>query len=159
MIKHIAFAPLIIAVVLLSSGLLYSQDDTGMMPVEGRWLMDIGGIKIYEIWEKQADGSLKGISYLLEDGDSTFLEALELKSVSGKIIYSAVIEGQNEGKPVDFELTGADDNIYIFENNEHDFPQKIVYELRKNGVLNASISGKKGDKTKTVNFNYKKITE
>ena len=49
---------------------------------------------------------------------------------------------QNAGKPVEFKMSAATPDSFVFENPAHDFPKKIIYQFvrGKNQIL-ASIEG------------------
>ncbi len=83
----------------------------------------------FEIWQRAGDTQLVGKSVRLDGGDSLLMETLELIWKDGAMQYTARVPNQNEGKPVSFTLTGINDNRFIFENPEHDFPQRIIYHL------------------------------
>ena len=46
--------------------------------------------------------------------------------------------------------------IYIFENKEHDFPQRIVYENQGKKEMLASIEGELNGKSRKSEFRYKR---
>lgn len=46
--------------------------------------------------------------------------------------------------PVPFKLTSCMDKTAIFENTEHDFPKKIVYQLTDRNNIAVSVTGDKG---------------
>jgi hypothetical protein len=45
----------------------------------------------------------------------------------------------------------------VFENPQHDFPQRISYTLKGDGKLTAAIAGSKNGKTRRVEFNYQRV--
>ena len=45
----------------------------------------------------------------------------------------------------------------VFENPQHDFPQRISYELKGDGTLLAAIEGTKNGKTRRVEFPYRPV--
>ena len=45
-------------------------------------------------------------------------------------------------------------NEVVFENPQHDFPQRIIYTLKDGGRLTAAIEGTKNGKTRRVDLNY-----
>jgi hypothetical protein len=110
--------------------------------LQGTWKME--NKEIYEQWDKFNDNSLKGISYKLQDGKMTISEYLNISRNEDKIIYTATVLNQNNGKGIDFELTQSD-SAYTFENPSHDFPKKIVYQkLSETEILVQVSAGQKG---------------
>lgn len=51
-----------------------------------------------------------------------------------------------------FKLIKFNNNEVVFENPEHDFPQRIIYKLEKGTSLFARIEGKKNGKEMGINF-------
>jgi Protein of unknown function (DUF2442) len=45
----------------------------------------------------------------------------------------------------------------VFENLEHDFPQRVIYKLDGDGVLRASIEGLQKGQLKTIEFPMRKV--
>jgi hypothetical protein len=64
--------------------------------------------------------------------------------VDGKIVYTAIVQGQNNGQPVDFTLNPDVTGKYSFENPEHDFPKKIQYTPMGNATVLVEVSGEGG---------------
>jgi uncharacterized protein YciI len=96
---------------------------------------------VYEQWNQSDDGTLRGISYKMENGEVEVTEYLSISSRDGEIVYTAVVLGQNGGAPVDFELTRSD-TVFVFENREHDFPQRIAYKYINNKSFRVEVSSR-----------------
>ena len=62
--------------------------------------------------------------------DTTVLEAIELYHQDDHFWYVPVVPDQNNSLPVLFILISSEDNHFVFENPDHDFPQRIIYEFR-----------------------------
>ncbi len=91
----------------------------------GTWKME--NQEIYEHWDQLNESSLKGFSYKLKDGQITVSEYLDISETNNEITYTATVLNQNNGKGVIFRLTKTD-STFTFENPDHDFPKKIVYQ-------------------------------
>lgn len=111
--------------------------------LQGTWKME--NRETYEHWSKLDDSSFNGFSYQLKNGEMKVSEFLTISSNSDKIIYTATVINQNQGKGIPFSLTKSD-SAYVFENPSHDFPKRIVYQpLNQNQVkVTVSDGGKKG---------------
>lgn len=125
--------------------------------VLGSWEMQTPKGKIVEQWSHGANKILKGKSYHVNTkGDSIFTENLQIRKIGKEVFYCSTIANQNEGKEVCFKLISKKDQIYIFENAAHDFPQRIVYQnLGKNEML-AWIEGERNGKSRKSEFRYKR---
>lgn len=72
---------------------------------------------------------------------------------NGDINYVAKPSGQAETA---FKLVRASANEVVFENPQHDFPQRIIYTLKEDGKLVAAIEGAKNGKSRRVEFSYQR---
>lgn len=96
----------------------------------GHWVKDGEFARVAESWFAQADGSMQGSVYRIEQSDSSLLEQLRIRKQDSTYIYTALVSGQNNNQPVDFELFDrAGDSSFVFVNPSHDFPQRIVYRI------------------------------
>ena len=68
-------------------------------------------------------------------------EYLRIVERDGGLVYVAQPGGRS---PTEFMLTELDKKRAVFVNPRHDYPQRIVYELSKEGALTASIGFAKG---------------
>lgn len=122
----------------------------------GAWGMETKNGWQYEKWEKVNDYSIRGISYRVNGNDTIVDERVELRKTKEGVLYTPVVTGQNAGKPVTFKQTVAMGNLFVFENPQHDFPKRVVYEIVSNEIMRAWIDGGEGSANRR-NFNYKRI--
>lgn len=112
----------------------------------------------YESWVKINDSVLAGKSYrLINTMDTLLLEEVQLVRKGSTIFYIPVVQGQNDLLPVSFKLISTEKDVFVFDNPEHDFPQKINYELPKNDNLHAWIEGMDKGSYRKSDFYYKKV--
>lgn len=83
-----------------------------------------------EIWQKENGRGLRGKGVSVAQGDTTGLETIALYKDQHHIWYVPVVSDQNEGQPVPFKLVSDSDIHFVFENPEHDFPQRIAYHFK-----------------------------
>ena len=108
----------------------------------GKWGNSENGIDATEIWARENDSVYTGISYSIRDKkDTVSLERIRLEKQNDKLVYVPVVKEQNAGEVVKFTLTSSVGQQLIFENPEHDFPQKVSYKLITKDSLIAEISG------------------
>ena len=119
--------------------------------LEGTWKVD--NKEHYEHWDRINANELRGLSYELKNGQKIVSEYLKLGQINDKIIYTALVIGQNNGKEVSFELT-YQDSTYSFVNDTHDFPNYIRYTPLSDKRLHIVVEGKSG---KTRSFFAQKI--
>ena len=123
----------------------------------GLWKMDTKRGTIYEEWQMRGAGRLAGRSYRLNNKDTMVLENVVLSLQGNDIFYTPVVSNQNNQQPVPFKLISCSGNRYVFENKEHDYPQRVIYELVSMNDLRARIEGSKNGKEMGSDFNYIRV--
>lgn len=122
----------------------------------GTWEMKNAKGNISEIWKKDGK-SLSGKSYKHHlNGDSVLTEKIKVITIDNELYFSVTgFEKDNQGT-TNFKLISAKDNIFIFENKKHDFPQRIVYENKGKTSLVAWIEGELNGKKMKMEFAYQR---
>lgn len=106
--------------------------------LQGTWKME--NREVYEHWDKLNEQSMKGFSYKMSEGQMRITEYLELTQSGNEIKYTATVLNQNQGKGIPFLLTQFDNTI-VFENAQHDFPNKIAYTQLSEISMRVEVSG------------------
>jgi hypothetical protein len=122
----------------------------------GRWSSADTSSSQLEEWEERNDSTFAGKGYVLEGGDTTFFETLEIRKVNGVWTYFAKVEQQNGAEVIPFEISKQSSQRVEFANPKHDFPKKIGYELLGDDELQAYIEGPREGQTIRILFDYKK---
>ncbi len=123
--------------------------------IAGCWELSANGRVISEQWMKPSGGRMMGMSRTVKDGKTTEFEFVRLvKEDDGSISYVAKPSGQ-EG--ASFTLVSLEGQKAVFENLQHDFPQRIIYHRRTVDSLVARIEGTVGGKLKGVDFPMKRV--
>ena len=122
--------------------------------LKGKWKLDNDKFVLIEEWEKINDTTFTGLSYTLNGDKKNISEKLYLLKLNHHIVYIAQ-PGNNS--PTLFTLVSSDSSRFVFENKEHDFPQKIIYHFITDSILNASIEGDESGATKRKEFNFNKL--
>ncbi|MNY04963.1 hypothetical protein D3C86_1376660 [compost metagenome] len=117
----------------------------------GAWVGESGGARMTETWVKYGDNSYKAETYLMFGTDTVFREYSRLNKAGSSLHCIITIPDQNDAKPVVFKLSKQEDDLLVFENHEHDFPQVIVYQHKGDSVI-AEISGNQDGKFATERF-------
>lgn len=149
---------LLILIFIIMSKTAFSQNNADMQKllwIVDKWVSQSETSTSYEHWEKTNETLYTGGSETIKNGDTVFAEKLKIELIEGKVYYIADVA--HNPAPVKFLLTEVNENLAIFENPEHDFPQKITY-INENGILHAVIEGPgKDGKTKKVDFFMQKM--
>ena len=90
-----------------------------------------------EQWMKPSGKMMMGMSRTVKNGKVTEYEFMRIhQEENGDIFYTANPSGQSEAS---FKLIQSGEHEMVFQNAEHDFPQRIIYVLEKDGSLKARI--------------------
>lgn len=122
----------------------------------GTWEMKTPRGSVYETWEITGDNQLSGMSYMLNGTDTAVFERIRLVVEQDEIFYIPAVSNQNDGKEVRFRGSSISESELVFENPEHDFPQKIKYSLIRSDSLVAEISGEVNGQMRNQLFPMKK---
>jgi hypothetical protein len=123
----------------------------------GKWEYKTADGTITEEWIKPSDTELNGKSFLITPkGDTPFHENIRLSYNNERLSYLPTVPNQNEGKEVSFMEKSFSDSLIIFENKNHDFPQRIIYKRLTDSSLLAAIEGDINGERKREEFSYVK---
>lgn len=148
---HIKLVVALICVTAACSNQKTNTSDTenikGKQALEGaRWLIGSWydrseGRTTYEVWKKYNDTTYIGRSYTIQEGDTLSSEYIKLVQDGNEVNYIPVVQGQNMGMPITFKMIFMGEDKLVFENQAHDFPQRIAYRRLSSDSLIAEISG------------------
>lgn len=134
------------------------QQLAGMNWLIGKWENNSPDGYSTEIWEQKNDSVYSGTSYfVIPSGDTVSSETISLQQNAENVYYIPTVKNQNDGQPVKFTLTSATDTMLVFENPEHDFPNKITYTRINQDSVVAQISGTMDGKANSMLFPFKKV--
>eukprot|EP01034_Spumella_vulgaris_P013587 gene13587-17343_t len=120
----------------------------------GSWTLERNGRVVTENWLPPAGGTMLGVGRTVAKGQTVAYEFVVLREgANGEITYTAKPSGQAEAS---FKLVRGTATEAVFENPEHDFPQRVIYTLQSDGGLLAAIEGTKNGKTRRIEFPYRR---
>jgi hypothetical protein len=153
-----AITTLFMAAVLFSSCTNGEEKINQISWLVGTWEgIDDNELVFVEVWTKGSGNWMDGKgATLAPTGDTLFKETLKIELVEGTPYYVATVP-QNPG-PVLFRLVEGDESHCVFENLDHDFPQRIVYTLETNSTLHVRLEGVENGAPKTESLNFEKNT-
>ena len=100
------------------------------------WLLDSWqrtnvkpGSSAFEKWEKVSESRFDGLGWSMKGNDTTFVEKLRIETKGGKLYYMANVP--ENPAPVYFLITEMNENGFVSQNPEHDFPKMITYQMRE----------------------------
>ena len=140
---------------LLSAAAQAEADWSPVAWMAGCWAGDFGEAGTTEQWMAPAGESMLGMSRTVRKGRTVEHEFLQIRpDASGRLAYIAKPHNQAEAS---FPLKSAGDKSVVFENPEHDFPQRILYRLEGEGRLMARIEGERGGQTRGIDFPMRRV--
>lgn len=103
-----------------------------------------------------AGGTMLGMSRSVRDGKTVAFEYMRIiEQEDGRLEFTASPSGQNTAR---FAMLSLDDREVIFENADHDFPQRIIYRLVSDEDLLGRIEGLIDGVERAGDFAMKKIS-
>jgi hypothetical protein len=125
--------------------------------MKGCWEFSRPGrkVKIVEQWMAPAGGTMLGMSRTVRDAKTTGWEYMRIESGDSGIFF--VSKPKENKEETYFRLKTSAMNELVFENPDHDFPQRVMYRANGPDVLDARIEGKQNGKSSGVDFPYKRV--
>ena len=119
------------------------SDLSGLHWLKGHWKGQPGKATYSERWQLTSRGTLEGDAAMVNHaGKQVLTEVLRIEKIGSHIVYIAVV---NQNHPVLFTLieTTVEDHkpTWVFENKEHDFPQRIIYTREAPDSLLTRVEG------------------
>ena len=116
----------------------------------GCWASDGAEAGSGERWTSAADKRLLGISNTIREGKTVESERMEIGYLpDGKLAFTAHPSGQASAV---FTLLRITQTEAVFENLEHDFPQRVAYAMDGESQLRARIEGTQDGKLRVIEF-------
>jgi hypothetical protein len=139
------FIIIALSVIFFISSVTQSQTDAYKTHLFlGTWIMKTDKDITTEKWEVSEGGEFKGIT-IYENNNGSFLsETMRLTDVKGRLNFCSTVLEQNPDNPqgeICFGLKSYKDRIFIFENLNHDYPKRIIYDFSGYNTLTAQIEG------------------
>jgi hypothetical protein len=105
--------------------------------MSGHWVGSADDVEMEEAWIEPNGGVMLGVHRDVTPGKSAIFEYLRIEDRDGTVVYIASPMGRGA---TEFPLLLLGERVAVFENPDHDFPQRIIY--RRNGDrLTAQIEG------------------
>ena len=144
------------ALVLSLTGPISLADDPsvdGLNWMSGCWASVDGEAGSGEQWTLPAGGSMLGMSRTVRDGKTVAFEFLRIaEDNNGSIALTALPSGQ---QMTAFAMLRQSGNKVVFENLQHDFPQRVIYRLTPERMLIGRIEGLVNGDSRSVDFPMK----
>jgi hypothetical protein len=115
----------------------------------GYWQGETKNTLMEECWLPPRGGIMVGMHRAVFGPNRSFFEFLRIEATDQGIVYLASPRGR-AATPFFLKETGKQG--VVFENLEHDFPQRIIYVLEEGGQLRSRIEGEESGKAKASDW-------
>jgi hypothetical protein len=124
-------------------------DDVSWMA--GYWLSCDGGREVSETWSDPRGGVMAGVTLTVGRSGRGSVEFTRIAVVDGRLAFLA----QPNGVPATvFPMIESAPGRAVFENPDHDFPQRVIYS-REGDVLTGRIEGVFDGQPQSVSWTYR----
>lgn len=96
--------------------------------ITGFWQNKTDTGTLSEDWHKLNDSVMKGTSFFVKGKDTLHHESMIIEEKEDELYYISTIKGQNQDKAVSFSLISSDEEGFVFENSQNEYPKKIIYK-------------------------------
>ena len=121
----------------------------------GCWERDSKGSLISEMWMKPAGSSIFGMGRTVKGGKTVDFEMMRIEQRADGIYFVARPKANAEETP--FKLKSSSAGDFVFENLQHDFPQRVIYKANGNS-LTGRIEGTQNGKSMGIDFPMTRTT-
>jgi len=144
-----------ILVVLWSASAPAAQETTvdRIAWLQGCWRSTRGETTIEEQWMAPRGGSMLGMGRTVRGSKTVEYELVMISQRNGRLSYEAHPSGQPSAT---FLSITVSDTTIVFENAEHDFPQRVGYKRNGSDALEAWIEGQANGQSRRVDFAYER---
>jgi hypothetical protein len=119
----------------------------------GCWRQDAGVRVVDEMWMAPSGGAMLGVSRTIVGQRAVAHEFMQIREDGGRVIFVARPSGQPEAT---FTLVQSAAGEVVFENPQHDFPQRVIYR-RAEGGLTGRIEGTQNGKPRSAEFPMRRV--
>jgi Domain of unknown function (DUF6265) len=121
--------------------------------LQGCWEIMSPQRTVEEQWMAPRGDSMIGMSRTVRGGKLVEYETVVIRQQGNQLAYEAHPSGQPSAI---FFSNSVTDSMVVFENPQHDFPQKIGYKRTGSDALLAWIEGVDKGQTRRVEFPYRR---
>ena len=119
----------------------------------GSWRGTVDGVTMEEHWTSAAGDVMLGMHRDVRSGVKTSFEFARIEKKGDTLVYQAMPGGR---PATPFTLKESSAQRVVFENPEHDFPQRIIY-WRESNKLCARVEGPIGGKSESEQWCWEKF--
>jgi Domain of unknown function (DUF6265) len=145
----------VLVLMLVAGGLARGEAAAGVNEITcltGCWESQSGDRIVEEQWTAPRAGSMLGVGRTVKGNALVEYEFVAIRERDNRLVYIAHPSGQPSAE---FTSSSISADSVVFENPQHDFPQRIGYQRTRDG-LDAWIDGTHDGRTQRVEFHYRR---
>jgi len=147
----VIFAVLVLLIAASASSASQRTDIQCVAWLQGCWELVSPSSTVEEQWMAPRGKSVAGVSRTVRAGSLVAFEMMVIREQGDDVVFEAYPSGQPAAV---FHLVSVRDSAVVFENLDHDFPQRIGYRLSSPDSLLAWIEGTQNGKEGRREFSY-----
>ncbi len=136
--------------ILLTAFLSAHADIADLRWMAGCWSQEGQESGSVEQWTTPAGGTMLGMSRIVSGGKTVAFEFLRI--VEEEDGWTGLVASPSGQETARFGLVSLSANEVVFENPDHDFPQRIIYRLDSDGNLVGRIEGEVNGTEQAADF-------
>ena len=149
---------IVFVIVFLFCGTAFGQKASGingLAVLAGCWERNENNSVYTEQWMKPAGDAMVGATRTVKNGKLSNWEFMRVETRADGIYFIA----QPRENPAEtaFKLIKSTAGEFVFENPQHDFPQRVIYKISGN-ALTGRIEGKNNGKPIAIDFPMRRIS-
>lgn len=117
----------------------------------GSWAGRAGDLEMEEHWTSPRGGSMLSVHRDVKGGATVSFEFARIEQKPDGLYFLASPGG---APATPFRLEKMEGRRVVFENTEHDFPQRVIYWLHPDGSLGARIEGMQDGKPASMEWRW-----
>lgn len=144
---------MIVALAAAATVLASGADVASLGWLAGTWTQAKDGRTVREMWLPPQEGAMAGVTLTTRPGNPAVAEFAKITLEPAGVTYTAIVGRQ---PPTPFVLKSAGPGEVVFENLEHDFPQRVFYR-RCGRDLCAGIEGMVKGRREREEWRYTRV--
>jgi hypothetical protein len=108
---------------------------------------------VEEQWMAPRAGAMLGMGRTVRDGKLLEYESVMIREDAGGLVYEAHPSGQ---PPASFRMKELSNDTVVFENPQHDFPQRVAYRRDGADQITAWVEGTPNGRPRRAEFPYRR---
>jgi hypothetical protein len=133
-----------------------AQSVERMSWLAGCWRGEFGEPGTVEQWLQPAGGTMLGMSRTIKQGKTAEYEFMQLRQLPNGVL--AFVPQPAGRPPTTFQVVSISEFEVVFENQAHDFPQRIAYSRPEESRLLARIEGTRNGASRRIEFHFSRVS-